>query len=320
MKLAQTLGLVVLAHMLACGTPSPKAPPSMGDTAMARGTFRMAGSVGTYVSTPWTFSTNAFVLRGPTGLVVVDTGFTPSQAAQLVEDAESATGKKVVLAVVLHANPDKFNGTETLQRHGVRVVTSKQVADRIPDVYRQRTQAFAPRYAPDWPTRVPAPEVFGDATTDLDAAGLHVRLHVLGPACSAAHVALEWDADDGRHLFVGDAVAQGTHSWLELGLVDEWLAQLDALRARQPRFVHPGRGESGGAELLDAETRYLKDVVALVDAEAPVMPMPRAGAERVKSALQMKYPGYGFEVFLDVGLPAVWERRAKDRAMALPSR
>jgi hypothetical protein len=229
----------------------------------------------------------------------------------VVQEAEQTLGKRVVLGVVLHANPDKFNGTATLQRHGARVVTSKQVTTLIPDVFRRRTEAFASRYAPDWPAQVPEPEIFGDTTTDMDAAGLHFRLHVLGPACSGAHVALEWDAPNGKHVFVGDSVASKNHSWLELGLVDEWLAQLDQLRALHPKFIHPGRGPSGGPELLDNETKYLKDVVALVDAEKPTLPMPDTAADHVKEQLAGKYPGYGYSVFLNIGVPAVWERRAK---------
>src|SRR5579884_751926 len=70
--------------------------------------------VGRYVSSNWGFSTNSYWIEGPEGLVVVDTQFLPSAAAEMVSWAEQATGKKVVLAVVLHPNPDKFNGTEVL--------------------------------------------------------------------------------------------------------------------------------------------------------------------------------------------------------------
>ena len=299
-----------------CGAGRPQGSPVPGPPsapAAAPPTVVMTGPVGRYESTPWTFSTNSFVVEGPTGLVVVDLQFTPSQAERMVAEAERVTGKRVALAVVLHPNPDKFNGVATLQKHGVRVVTSAQVRGLIPAVYRQRTEAFHARYAPDWPAATPAPEPFGDLTTELEAGGTRVRLHVLGAGCSEAHVAVEWDGGDGKHLFVGDLVGNGVHGWLELGKTDEWLARLAELRALRPRFVHPGRGATGGPELLDRQERYLRDVVDLVARERPALPARDGAIARVKAGLVELYPDYGFDVFLDLGLPAVWARQAGGR-------
>ncbi len=216
--------------------------------------------VGTYVSTPWTFATNSFFIEGKSALVLIDTQFTPSQATRAVEEAERSTGRKVELAVVLHPNPDKFNGTETLQKRGVRVVTSAQVRALIPKVFEARTKAFGARYAPDWPTTTPAPDVFGDHTIEEEGGHVRLRLHVLGAGCSGAHVVAEWDGDGGKHVFVGDLVDNEVHAWLELGMIDEWLARLAEIRALKPTFVHPGRGASGGPELLDVQEKYLREV------------------------------------------------------------
>ena len=62
-----------------------------------------------YASNDWGFTTNTFLLEGPSGLVALDTQFLPSAAAEAIAKAEALTGKSVVAAVVLHANPDKFN-------------------------------------------------------------------------------------------------------------------------------------------------------------------------------------------------------------------
>lgn len=245
--------------------------------------------------------------------MAVDTQFLPSEAERMIATAERQTGKKFALAVVLHANPDKFNGTATFQRHGVRVVTSKQVKDLLPSVHDKRLRAFYDRYAPDYPKELPAPEVFGEATTELTAGGLTLKLHVMGAGCSEAHVALEWrdPARPARHLFVGDLVGNGVHSWLEIGKTDAWLARLAELERLAPTFVHPGRGKSGGPELLTAERVYLEKVIALVAEERPTLPIPEAGLERAKAKIVAAYPHHGFPVFLDIGLPAEWERQAR---------
>jgi glyoxylase-like metal-dependent hydrolase (beta-lactamase superfamily II) len=145
---------------------------------------------------------------------------------------------------------------------------------------------------------------------ELEAAGTKIRLNVIGSGCGQAHVVVEWDGDDGKHVFVGDLVGNHTHAWLELGLTDEWLARLAEIRALKPRYVHPGRGEVGGTELLDRQEKYIRDVVRLVAAEKPAMPIPQDAIGRVKSKLLALYPNHGFTVFLDLGLPAVWEKQA----------
>ena len=297
---------LLVAMIVGCGG-ARTLPPGAAVTLAHPDKFTAADArVGTYVSSNWGFRTSSFWIEGPTGLVMIDTQFLPSAAAESLRWAESATGKRVALGVVLHANPDKFNGTETLQKRGIRVVTSEEVRALIPSVFAKRTRAFASRYAPDWPTLVPAPDSFGSQDTDLHAAGLTLRAHVLGPATSDAHVVVEWQG----HVFVGDLIASRCHSWLELAHIEEWLARLEEIRAMHPTYVHPGRGPSGGPELIDAEERYLKRIQELVLAEHPTMPPNEAALTRVHDEIVREYPDYDFEVFLKLGLPAVWKRYA----------
>jgi glyoxylase-like metal-dependent hydrolase (beta-lactamase superfamily II) len=301
-RFAPWVAAAVLASTLAaCSGPSARAPAPP------------RAPVTELTSSPWGFSTQSYWIEGPTGLVAVDTQFLPSEAERMIATAERQTGKKFALAVVLHANPDKFNGTATFQRHGVKVVTSKQVKDLLPSVHEKRLRAFYDRYAPDYPKELPAPESFGAATTELSAAGLTLKLHVMGAGCSEAHVALEWQdpARPARHLFVGDLVGNGVHSWLEIGKTDQWLTRLTELQRLAPAIVHPGRGKSGGPELLTAERAYLQKVIAVVAEERPTWPIPDAGLERAKAKILAAYPDHGFPVFLDIGLPAEWERQAR---------
>lgn len=131
---------------------------------------------------------------------------------------------------------------------------------------------------------------------DVDLNGLTVHAHVMGAGCSEAHVAVEWEG----HLFVGDLVANKGHSWLELGLVDEWSKRIEELQALKPKWVHPGRGETGGADLLDKQIMYLRDVKSIVASAKD--------ADDAKAKVLAKYPGYDWEVFLEMGIPAVWEK------------
>ncbi len=263
--------------------------------------------VGTYVSKPWGFSTSSYWIEGPEGLILIDTQFLPSAAEEFVNWAEQVTGKKAKLAIVLHANPDKFNGTDVLRQRGITVVTSEQVLKLIPQVHEIRTKAFFSRYKPDYPTDVPLPDSFGAATTELSAGGVTVKAHVMGPGCSEAHVVVEYEG----HLFAGDLITNDAHSWLEIGKTDEWLKRLDEMKALKPKWVHPGRGPSGSAGLLDMERAYLERVIAEVAAEKPQGKADDAALERIRSRILAAYPGYKFDVFLQIGLPAEWTRQAQ---------
>jgi len=298
MKLvSRVFSAAILASSLALGCSPAKAPapPRAAVTEMT--------------SSPWGFSTQSYWIEGPTGLVAIDTQFLPSEAERMITTAEQRTGKKFALAIVLHANPDKFNGTATFQKHGVKVITSKQVKDLLPSVHEKRTRAFYERYAPDYPKELPSPDVFGDKDTTIEAAGLTLDLRVMGAGCSESHVVVEWQ----RHVFVGDLVGNGVHSWLEIGKTDEWLRRLDEVTKLGPKVVHPGRGKTGGPELLVSERAYLEKVVSIVAGEGPTLPLDEAKLGRAKEKIVAAYPNYGFPVFLEIGLPAEWERQAKKK-------
>jgi glyoxylase-like metal-dependent hydrolase (beta-lactamase superfamily II) len=305
---AHALVLAVAPVLVACAPPQREVPPRAAVTLAHADPLAYADPrVGTYVSSDWGFSTTSYWIEGPDGVVVVDTQFLPSAAREMADWVEAATGKRIVLAVVLHANPDKYDGTEVLRSRGVPVVTSAEVRALIPEVHAKRKRAFYSRYAPDFPAEPPLPDSFGDKSTDLHAGGLTLHAHVMGPGCSDAHVVLEWEG----HVFVGDLVASRAHSWLELGHTTEWLQRLEEIRQLAPKFVHPGRGLTGGPELLDAERAYLEEVIAVVAEEKPRLPIDPAAVARAKEKLVRAFPAYGYDVFLDIGLPAEMERQAK---------
>jgi glyoxylase-like metal-dependent hydrolase (beta-lactamase superfamily II) len=293
-----------------CGTSptTPVAAPAAKKQVPGTAT-RLAADprIGVYTSSPWGFSTSSYWIEGPEGLVFVDTQFLPSAAGESIEQAEKLTGKPVKLAIVLHPNPDKFNGTRTFQDRGIRVVTSQQVAALIPAIHTQRHGRFYQDHQPDYPNETPAPEVFGDATTELSAGGITVKAHVLsGPGCSKAHVVVEFDG----HVFPGDLVAHEHHGWLEIGETPAWRQRLGEIKAWSPRFVHPGRGTSGGPERLAAMDAYLAFAIERVAAQRAQGLTMKPGVAAVIAEIKEKFPGYGHTYFLQIGVPAEWKRQA----------
>lgn len=260
--------------------------------------------VGTFTSRPFFFETNSHWIEGPEGLILIDTQFLPDVGILALEKAERVTGKKVVLAVVLHPNPDKFNGAAALRARGVRVITSEQVAAEIPAVHALRKTWFFEKYSPDYPSDAPEIERFGNVTQTVDAGGLTLEFHVFGVGCSRAHVVVEVDGA----VFVGDLVSSGAHAWIELGLLPEWMETLDAVAQLKPSRVFVGRGPSGGPELIAAQRAYLLAVWERVRAEKPSEDPSPAVLAALEADIEAAYPTYGYDAFTRIGLPEVWKR------------
>lgn len=267
--------------------------------------------VSQYLSSSWSFETASYWIEGPEGLILIDTQFLPSATRKGIAFVEKATGKKVKLAIVLHPSPDRFNGTAYLRELGVPVVTSEQVRERIPESHAKWAPAFFEKYrAGRYPSNLVLPDSFGNSTTELSAAGLTVKAHVLGAGCSPAHVVVEWEG----HLFVGDLVTNGTHGWFENGRTDAWLQRLDELRAMHPKWIHPGRGFTGGPELLDKQTEYVNTVIGAVAAEHPRgVSTPEAQA-RIKERVNQHYPNHQYPDFLPMLLREEWAHQAAQLA------
>lgn len=251
--------------------------------------------VGVYTSGGRGFRTNSFWIAGPEGTVLIDTQFTPSEALRAKAAAERATGQPVTHALVLHANPDKFNGTPALQSVGVEVLTAASVADAIPAVDAVRRRWFQARYAPDYPNEVPSPTQFSDETRSLELAGVALHVHVLGSGVSSSQLIVEYEG----HFFVGDLLANGHHAWMELGDLDNWRARLDEIESMAPRWLHPGRGASGGVELLDRQREYFRRVESIVRRNSDASPAT------LQANVEAAFVDFEHPVFLRIGLPAV---------------
>ena len=263
--------------------------------------------IGRYVAPPRAGAANSWWIEGPSGVVLVDTQLLPSATRELVEVAESYTGKKVVLAFVLQPTPDRYNGTAWLTEHGVRVVSSEQVVNAIPGVDRRTREDLGSRFRPDYPEKLVLPRVFGAETLTVAGAGLDFQLHVLGAAVAKAHLAVQL----GPHLFVGDLLANRHHARLEAGALDEWLARLDELKRLGAQYLYPGRGYASGPVLIDRQAEYLKVVRNEIAARHPRGPMPANIEEDILSGIEQRYPDYENSDFLAPGVEALWRKYAK---------
>jgi len=270
--------------------------------------------IGSYTSSSWGFDTNSYWIEGPEGVVLIGTQFLPSAANEAVNIAESVTGKKVVMAIVLHANPDKFNGTAALKSRGIKVVSSNQVVSLIPNIDQQRREWFYDRYKPDYPEQLVLPDALWNKTEEFEAAGLRFKAYVIRDAVSDAHLLIGLD----DHLFVGDLIVNKYHAWMELGKSKQWLERIEEIRKFvKPEVIHPGRGYAmNGEVLLSQQEQYLRFVKKTIAEFYTGGAITEQDKKDIIKTITDKYPDYGFEYFLNIGIPSEWEQiRQRDHQM-----
>ena len=260
--------------------------------------------VGAYISSQRGFSTATYWIEAPEGLILIDTQFLTSAAEAAIQAATKHTGKKIVAAFILHANPDKFNGAEVFKKAGARVITSNAIRNQIPAVHTLRKSWFYDRFKPDYPESAPEVEGLneksGEKSRKLTIAGTELVLHFLGRGCSEAHLVIEWKG----HLFVGDLVANDYHSWLELGFVDAWGHRIEELMEINSEWIHPGRGPTGDASLLEQQLHYLKTVSSIVKVNSK-MRNRKLAREKVEAKILEAFPGYRYPLFVSRGIDAL---------------
>lgn len=237
----------------------------------------LAARLGHFVSGPEGFDTRSTYLDTGAEVVVFGAQFTPALAQALVAQIRAETASPIRYAVVLHPNPDKFNGLPVLQAAGARAVGSRATAAAMPGVHAAKRHFFeqvAGMFPPgSYPAEAHLDVVFQGRLELRLSGGPRVILEELAhPGVSSTQTVAYLPGQDA--LVVGDLVHHRAHAWLEGGLVDgvgradlgAWVEALRELeRFPAATLVHGGRGEVGPlGEVVSAQIAYLEAMEQLV--------------------------------------------------------
>jgi hypothetical protein len=266
-----------------------------------------AEDIGWYTAPADAQSARSYWIAGPQGLVVLGTQLLPAETDAMLHEAQSRTGRKVLMALVLAPTPAQFNGTAVLQKRGVKVYTSQQIAAMIPAAHADARRRSRSELGRDYPVAVPRPISLGDAGRQMLIGGAQFQLRPLGPGTAAAHLAVEYD----RQLFVGDLVAGPAHPVLHGGSLLDWYKRLQELRVLKPRRVYPAQGVPGGMGLIWNQMIYIKQLMDFVAVENPQRPAAPEALARVKQKMLEAYPAYASPENLDALVTMEWQRQAR---------
>jgi len=210
---------------------------------------------------------NAFVIRGPDGLVVVDGMLTVSDA-ELVRQAIDAGDRPLAGVVVTHPHPDHYAGLwHLIGGQNVPIVATRAVDEVVRRDDATKNDVVGQMMGDEWPTTRVFPNTIVQSGDEVRLGGLSLEVEDLGPGESPLDSLWRLDADT---VFAGDVAYNGMHAYLADGHWEHWLATLARLERELPpdATLHVGHGPVAGKELLAAQRRYIETFVAALDDHA----------------------------------------------------
>ncbi|WP_067462545.1 MBL fold metallo-hydrolase [Nocardia amamiensis] len=212
---------------------------------------------------------NAGVLVGPAGAVVIDTLATEGRTRALVEFVDGLGAGPARTIVNTHHHGDHNFGNHLFGPAAV-VIGHDRIRPEMIETGLALTKLWP---GVDWgDVRVTLPGItFGDQLT-LHVGERRVELIHLGPAAHTSNDVAAWLPEE-RVLFAGDLVMSGAAPFCLMGSVSGSIAAVRRLVALGAETVVAGHGPVTGPEIFDQTLRYLRWVQDLA-AEGRTLGLP----------------------------------------------
>ncbi|MDY0743637.1 MBL fold metallo-hydrolase [Paucibacter sp. R3-3] len=202
------------------------------------------------------FISNAGIIVGPDGVVLVDALGSPELARALLAAIKDLTDKPLRAVILTHYHADHVYGLQVLKAAGAKIIAQQAGREYLnSDTAAQRLKASIDQGLVEPGTHlVPADEWIAK-DTPLAIAGLDLQLIPVGPAHTPEDLAVWLPAD--KLIFAGDIVFRGRVPFVGQADSRRWIASLDRLLTRPAAIVVPGHGP--------ASTEALKDLLQTRD-------------------------------------------------------
>ena len=281
---------------LAAGTAAQFAPVDMGRAATTslKLTHFPAGENG--------FFRAPVLIEGATEAVLIDGGFTYSDGTALA-DAIKATGKKLTTIYISQSDPDYyFSLTPVVKAFpDARVIAASETLAATLANVDKKIAAWSKQLGDNGPqsmAEIVLPQVYDEPTLTVDgevieivqAPGLPNRRYLYVPSLNA--------------VVGGVMIFAGVHVWTADNATKElraaWVANLDAIAARNPAVVVPGHMVPDAAIDLSAVAHTKAYLLAFEEELAKA-----TDSATLKAAMLARFPNLGMGVALDIGSKVV---------------
>jgi glyoxylase-like metal-dependent hydrolase (beta-lactamase superfamily II) len=238
------------------------------------------------------------LVSGPSEAVLIDGGFTFPNGEEVAQ-AIKATGKPLTTIYVSQSDPDYYFSLKPILAAfpEVRVLAASATLGAITASVEKKIATWSPQlkeYGPHSMADIVMPVAFDGPSLTVDgevieivaAEGLANRRYLYVPSLNA--------------VMGGVMIFQGVHVWTADTATPElraaWIANLDAIAARQPADVVPGHMAPSAATDLTA-VAHTKAYLLAFDEELA----KAKNSATLKAAMEARFPGLGMGVALDIG-------------------
>ena len=206
------------------------------------------------------FISNAAVIIGDQGIVVVDALGTPSLGQWRVSKIREISDTPFLKIIATHYHADHIYGLQVFQEQGAEVLAPLG-ADIYLDSPNAKERLEERQFSLDpWVnenTRLVVPDRMLDATETLDIGGITLTLSYLGAAHSNGDLSVYVEPDGV--LISGDIIFEGRVPFVGDANTREWLDILTKMQEQKMTALIPGHGAlaSNPNEVVALMRRYL---------------------------------------------------------------
>ena len=238
-----------------------KAFASQGDTGEKAISFTEVGDG------LWAFTAegdpNSGVIIGDDSVMIVEAQATPRLANKVIEKVREVTDKPISHVVLTHYHAVRVLGASAFNANQI-IMSDKaraMVVERGQEDWDSEFQRFPRLFEGHesipgltWPTTT-----FNDSMT-VYLGNRKVEIKQIGRAHTAGDTVI-W-VPDAATMFTGDIVEYHSACYCGDGHFEDWGGTLDAVKAYDPQFIAPGRGDAlQGREMVDAALEATRDFV-----------------------------------------------------------
>jgi cyclase len=250
------------------------------------------------------FGANAGIIVGKDGIVVVDTLISAKEAKRFIRDIRTISRKPIKYVVNTHYHLDHVFGNSEFAKCGAVIIgqeNDKKTMENSAAETLKNIGAYGLTAEDMKGTTVACPVLTYDNKMTIDIGDEQIEL------IHSRHSHTNGDTlvylPGKKILFTGDILFTNYHPFLAEGNIEEWVKELDEIRAMDVEKMIPGHGPLSGKRDLDDMKDYIvkfdqkarelaaqtDDVKKIVTAIQTVLPQRPEGAWLIEGNIQMKY-------------------------------